>query len=122
MARKRGQDNLGDILILANRKAHAQVLITIESQKQVIYFMKGKPRVTRKELEKELGLQFSHLAEDNTKKKEFWRKRKKFYKIMSPLIGTVIVNDRENLTYELNGVRFGAWFDSLKRTGKEVFG
>jgi hypothetical protein len=116
MTKREGQDNLRDILILANQGYNKKI---IEEQKQIIEFLRLRNgKVARHEIEKELVLNFSHLPEG----KEKWKTRKKFYFRISPLLKICLNSDKEELRYYLSGTKFASWFDSLRRTGKETFG
>ena len=121
MPRRRGQDNLLDILILINGRIPSKSREIFENQKKVIEFMKNKKPepTTRQELEKELQMEFSKHKKGSN---QYEAKRQRFYRVLSPLIQNIIVNDRENLTYELSGIKFTTRMSSIVRTGKEMFG
>ncbi len=116
MAKRRDQDNLRDILILAYQGYNKQI---IEQQKTVIEFLRqNKGKATRNQIEKLLGMEFSKLPEGtkrNTTKRNFYRR-------ISPLLNCCIDSDREENTYTLSGITFHKWFESIRRTGKEKFG
>lgn len=117
MAKRKGQDNLRDILILANQTARTKT--TINRQIHTLqYLQTHNGQATRQQLETELGIKYSHLnKKDPKQKKEYKTKEKKFYNnTLTPLIGTLIETDRQ-LNYYLSPITFKRWFNSLYRTG-----
>ncbi len=121
MARRKHQDNLRDILILVNQTTQPRLYERIEKQKELLQFLssRSRQRATRKEIEAFLHIEFSHLKKADRIR---WRKQKQFYKIVSPLKNTFLFCDSEELSYELSEPIFSRWIDSLRRTGKDLFG
>lgn len=121
MPKRKGQDNLRDILILINQAVHPRKVNIIKKQREVIEFLatqEGKT-ASRAQLEELIHFKFSNLEKGTSE----WKSNSdKFYRVMSPLFKTIIHNNREQLRYTLNDIKFKTWFSSLRRTGQEMFG
>lgn len=81
--------------------------------------MQPHKTATRKEITDQLGIK---MTGKGGREFESSNAKKMFYKVMTPMLRTILLNDREELEYTLSEIKFTTWFDSLKKTGKEIFG
>ena len=120
MARRRGEDLLEQILILFNNSAHWRTRKLMEKQRKIIEALQKKQRVSRNELAKLIGEDFTKEPRNS---KEYRRKITNFYTALSPLLGNCIYSEREGKEtyYSLNYFIFKAKLDAIKKAGQRYF-